>query len=158
MAQDRDNENDYAVGTGLAIDLKDLDLKVLDLDLSTLSQRQDQHPPCVNDSAGGGGLGFLEGKKQRKTRKKRLSPLPEKEEDYIAYVKKFHDDLPDSIIDDWKDQYGELVNVEATLFVATIWLIQNTNKRKKDIKKYYHNWIRNQYMRTPQYKKRQEAK
>ena len=129
---------DPGFGTELAIDLKDLDLDLKDL------KDQDQHPP--NHS--------LKPKRGRKKTKPEDGAPPEGvaecDADYIARIKKYHNELPESFLRVWEDFYGGKLNTDACLFAATTWLIENPHNRKKNIKKFYSNWLRNQFTRTTQ--------
>lgn len=86
-------------------------------------------------------------------------PVPETDEVYIAKVRKFYNDLMEAhdaqlvqgtCVSDWKKHYGDVVNVDAAMFAASTWLIENPRNRKKNFKKFYGNWLRNQYTRATQ--------
>ena len=75
---------------------------------------------------------------------------PETDEVYIQNVKDYHNNLPEETTDEWKRNYGDVVNVDAALFAATTWLIENPRNRKKNIRRFYGNWLRNQFTRATQ--------
>ena len=76
---------------------------------------------------------------------------PETDEVYIAKVKEFYNTLmeaDDARLIDWRKNYGDALNVDACLFAATTWLAENARNRKKNIIRFYGNWLRNQYTRA----------
>lgn len=92
-----------------------------------------------------------EGKgRERKGKDDEPTTPPEAAEEYIARIKKYHNELPESFRAEWEEIYGGTINVDACLFAATTWLIENPDRRKKNIKKFYGNWLRNQYARATQ--------
>lgn len=139
-------QEEPTIGTGLAIDLKDLGLKDLglkDLDLKTLKQSQDlslergmllkKCPTCG-----------------RKILPPRKSPAPKTKEDYIEFIRKTHKEISQEDWDNWEKWYGDKLNIEQTIYLATTWLITNHTQRKKKIMKFYVNWLIRDYQRARQ--------
>jgi len=78
---------------------------------------------------------------------------PETDEVYIARVKQFYNELEatdGTTYADWQKHYSDTINVDACLFAASTWLIENPKNRKKNLKRFYGNWLRNQYTRRTQ--------
>ena len=87
-----------------------------------------------------------------KTKNLKSPPPPESEGDYILRVKGFHDGLTEADLKEWYSAYSDVIDVDKCLYAATMWLIDNPDRRKKNIKKFYGNWLRNQFTRLNQKK------
>lgn len=78
---------------------------------------------------------------------------PEGDAEYISRIRKFHNDFLEAEgaqLIDWRKVYGDALNVDACLLTAATWLIENPRNRKKNILRFYGNWLRNQYTRATQ--------
>ena len=83
-----------------------------------------------------------------------MDPPPETDGAYIARVKKFYNEMMEGLygplVEEWEKNYSDAVNVPTSLFSASTWLVENPRNRKKNFKKFYGNWLRNQYTRATQ--------
>ena len=59
---------------------------------------------------------------------------------YNERVNKFYSNIPQHIIDSWKEAYPN-VNIEQECSKAKAWLLSNTSKAKKDFSKFTNNWL-----------------
>jgi len=86
--------------------------------------------------------------------KKIKDNTPEVDGEYIKRCKAFYNEMMEGthgpVVEDWEKLYGDVVNVPSALFAASTWLVENPRNRKKTFKKFYGNWLRNQYTRATQ--------
>ena len=59
---------------------------------------------------------------------------------YPNRVKSFYDNIPKDLFDEWTDAYPN-VNINEELKKCKAWLLSNTNKAKKDFKRFTNNWL-----------------
>ena len=64
---------------------------------------------------------------------KSVDPYPDR-------VKAFYKKIPKDLFDEWTDAYPN-VNVKEELNKCKAWLLSNTNKAKKDFKRFTNNWL-----------------
>ena len=71
---------------------------------------------------------------------------PVTDEIYISGVKTHFNTLIESPrFASWEKDYGEAISVYDTLWAASHWLIEHPNRRRKDLGRFYGNWLRKQY-------------
>ena len=61
-------------------------------------------------------------------------------EPYEERVAKFFDNIPDTLIQEWKKAYPN-VDIKSECAKARAWLVSNTGKAKKDLKRFTNNWL-----------------
>ena len=64
---------------------------------------------------------------------KSIDPYPDR-------VNKFYNDIPRELIDMWAKAYPN-VDIKGECEKARAWLLTNTNKAKKDFKRFTNNWL-----------------
>ena len=64
---------------------------------------------------------------------KKVDPYPDR-------VVTFYDNIPKDLIAQWKDAYPN-VDIEGECKKAKVWLLSNTNKIKKNFRKFTNNWL-----------------
>ena len=70
-------------------------------------------------------------------------------EKYTARVRKEFDEMMDSEkVMDWTRTFGDKLDVEKLLFIASTWLTDNTDNRKVRLLRFYGNWLRRSYERA----------
>ena len=67
---------------------------------------------------------------------KKVDPYPDR-------VNKFYDNIPKELITMWSKAYPN-VDVIGECEKSRVWLLSNTNKAKKNFKKFVNNWMANQ--------------
>ena len=70
-------------------------------------------------------------------------------EKYTARVRKEFDEMMDSEkVKDWTRTFGDKIDVEKQLFIASTWLTDNPSNRKVRLLRFYGNWLRRSYERA----------
>ena len=59
---------------------------------------------------------------------------------YNARVEKFYSNIPQHLLDSWMKAYPNC-NIPEQLRKCEAWLLSNTNKAKKDFKRFTNNWL-----------------
>ncbi len=59
---------------------------------------------------------------------------------YNTRIKKFYSNIPQELLDTWKKAYPN-VDIKEQLKKCEAWLLSNTNKAKKDFKRFTNNWL-----------------
>ena len=59
---------------------------------------------------------------------------------YTTRIDKFYSNIPQELLDTWKSAYPN-VNIDQELIKCKAWLLSNTNKAKKDFKRFSNNWL-----------------
>ena len=59
---------------------------------------------------------------------------------YNARVEKFYSNIPQHLLDSWMKAYPNC-NIPEQLRKCEAWLLSNTNKAKKDVKRFTNNWL-----------------
>ena len=59
---------------------------------------------------------------------------------YNTRIKKFYSNIPQELLETWKSAYPN-VDINAQVKKCEAWLLCNTNKAKKDFKRFTNNWL-----------------
>jgi len=59
---------------------------------------------------------------------------------YNTRIQKFYSNIPQELLDTWKKAYPN-VDIDAQVKKCEAWLLCNTNKAKKDFKRFTNNWL-----------------
>ena len=59
---------------------------------------------------------------------------------YNTRIDKFYSNIPQALLDTWEKAYPN-VNIQQELIKIKAWLLSNTNKAKKDFKRFTNNWL-----------------
>ena len=59
---------------------------------------------------------------------------------YNTRIKKFYSNIPQELLETWKKAYPNC-NIPEQLRKCEAWLLCNTNKAKKDFKRFTNNWL-----------------
>ena len=59
---------------------------------------------------------------------------------YNTRIKKFYSNIPQELLDTWTQAYPN-VDIQIQLKSCQAWLLSNTNKAKKDFKRFTNNWL-----------------
>ena len=59
---------------------------------------------------------------------------------YNTRIKKFYSKIPQELLETWKSAYPN-VDINAQVKKCEAWLLCNTNKAKKDFKRFTNNWL-----------------
>tara|TARA_R100000808_G_C2062689_1_gene93440 strand:+ start:35 stop:511 length:477 start_codon:yes stop_codon:yes gene_type:complete len=59
---------------------------------------------------------------------------------YNTRINTFYDNIPQALLDAWKEAYPN-VNIKQELGKCKAWLLSNTNKAKKDFRRFTNNWL-----------------
>jgi len=59
---------------------------------------------------------------------------------YNTRIKKFYSNIPQELLETWKGAYPN-VDIAAQVKKCEAWLLCNTNKAKKDFKRFTNNWL-----------------
>ena len=59
---------------------------------------------------------------------------------YNTRIQKFYSDIPQELLDTWKKAYPN-VDIQENIKKCEAWLLSNTNKAKKDFKRFTNNWL-----------------
>ncbi len=59
---------------------------------------------------------------------------------YNTRIKKFYSNIPQELLDTWSKAYPNC-NIPEQLRKCEAWLLSNTNKAKKDFKRFTNNWL-----------------
>ena len=59
---------------------------------------------------------------------------------YTTRIDKFFSNIPRALLDTWSKAYPN-VNIDQELVKCKAWLLSNTNKAKKDFKRFTNNWL-----------------
>jgi len=59
---------------------------------------------------------------------------------YNTRIKKFYSNIPQELLETWKGAYPN-VDINAQVKKCEAWLLCNTNKAKKDFKRFTNNWL-----------------
>ena len=59
---------------------------------------------------------------------------------YADRLDNFFENIPDKLIQEWQKAYPN-VNIKEELAKAKAWLVSNTSKAKKDLKRFCNNWL-----------------
>tara|TARA_Y100000593_G_scaffold3534_1_gene6965 strand:- start:15 stop:491 length:477 start_codon:yes stop_codon:yes gene_type:complete len=59
---------------------------------------------------------------------------------YNTRIKKFYSNIPQELLETWKKAYPN-VDIQAQIKKCEAWLLCNTNKAKKDFKRFTNNWL-----------------
>jgi hypothetical protein len=80
----------------------------------------------------------------------RSAPAPAagvSDEDYIRQVKDHYNAMIDdpAMTQEWRNFYNGAMNIDAQLFAACTWLVENPRRRRSNLKKFYGNWLRKEF-------------
>ena len=59
---------------------------------------------------------------------------------YNTRIQKFYSDIPQELLETWKKAYPNC-DIPEQLRKCEAWLLSNTNKAKKDFKRFTNNWL-----------------
>ena len=59
---------------------------------------------------------------------------------YTTRIDKFYSNIPQALLDTWKEAYPN-VDIKQELMKCKAWLLSNTNKAKKDFRRFSNNWL-----------------
>ena len=93
---------------------------------------------------------YIDGKKTRISAKKfirdtieeisKVSYKGKKVEPYEDRIVKFYDNMPEKLLKEWSLAYPN-VDIKSECAKARAWLISNTNKPKRNFKRFTNNWL-----------------
>tara|TARA_R100001015_G_C4549007_1_gene111302 strand:- start:232 stop:735 length:504 start_codon:yes stop_codon:yes gene_type:complete len=93
---------------------------------------------------------YIDGKKTRVSLQKvikdsleeisKVSYKGKKIEPYEDRIVKFYDNMPDKLVKEWSLAYPN-VDIKAECAKARVWLMSNTNKPKRNFKRFTNNWL-----------------